>query len=664
MSKTFRYRPPHDHPDYPARIVNISEDDFWSAQSPARGRGNKRLLAEAVRDGLAGRQKQAYTLLAAYHAQSLAREWAAIQGGELPVNYWAPKQTLREVLAHKLWIRVDQAVQFNPRINWDLSFTGSNIHSFYWILPLFYAYAKKPRADYAAALRDFLLQYYEARNRFRWHGPDYHPAYTALAASIKFHHTFPIYVALADNGHLTPRVTEAWMKLMLGMSRALYRRETDLVLGNQTITNAAAFGIFGSAFPEFAESAAMRRRALIRIDQNVTRGFLPDGGYFERSFDYGGVSLKGSAGALRVMDRHRPLPPAYRRRIGGILLRASRFFAKTFAPGDYRPGYADGCLARSPGIITAARDFFPPGTPPDLGVDRGASYHLPDTGFSVMRNGVGKSYALFNHGRCNLWHCHMDLLNLDVWAFGIPFLVEAGRFGSYGEPMSRLFRMPELHNTPAVDGQTYDERYPEGMTGTDIGWHSNARFDYASAVHRAYRGNQPVLPQAQDYRIRRQVVLNKRAGYFLVLDSALPEGESAAGVISQYWLSPFPFTVQAPGRACAKHGPHGLLVVADAGPWLRRTETRTVYTAAESTGNLEFPARHQLRLQCWSNAGSTGAIGCITLLVPFTGKPPHIRLRREPPGEGLAFLAEHITVTSGSHTDTWTFKPGKPPDLR
>ncbi len=657
------YRPPNYHPDYPARIVNISEEDVWSSQDACRGRADQALLAQAIDAGRTGRRTRAYRLLATYHRDSLALEWDAIVGGDIPHPIWAPRQTRADVLAHKLWIGPGLHVQYGRRIDWNTPSTGSNIHSFYWILPLLHAYVASHRADEAAALRDFIDQYYAARNRFHWHGPGYHPGYTALAASIKFHHLFPVYVALAANGHLTPATTEAWMKLALGMCRALYRRETDLVLGNQTLTNAKTFGVFASVFPEFSESAAMRKRALRRIDQNLTQGFLPDGSFFERSFDYAGVSIKGAAEALRAMERHAPLPTAYRRRMSTILLNASRFLAKTFAPGYVRPGYADGTLARAPHMLDTARDFFPSDTPADLGVDRQASYHLPHGGFSVLRNGKGKQacYALFNHGRCDLWHSHMDLLNLDVWANEIPFLVEASRFGSYGEPSSRLMRMPEMHNTLVVDGQSYDERYPDGMRGTDVIWQSRRDLDIACASHQAYRGSQPVIPQAQDYRIRRSVLLIKDPGYFLIIDSAMPPGEAAAGVISQYWHSPFPFDIMAPGRACVRHDRHGMLVAADAGPWLRRTETRPDYTAAESVGELAFPERYQLRFQCWSHAAQAGTIGCITVLVPFTGtRSPSVRVRREALNVPMPdFRAERITVTLGRRQDTFEINPEK-----
>lgn len=149
-----------------------------------------------------------------------------------------------------------------------------------------------------------------------------------------------------------------------------------------------------------------------------------------------------------------------------------------------------------------------------------------------------------------------------------------------------------------------------------------------------------------------------------VMDSALPEGGSAAGVISQRWHSPFPFTILAPGRASVMSGGRGMLIAADANPWLRCTETRTVYTAAETSGKLDFPERYQLRLQCWNDAGTAGAIGCVTVLVPFSGKRPRIALlRRRPLADGLAFLAERIEVTVGTHTDVWDLSPDPRPGL-
>ncbi len=660
MSKPLIVR---SHPDYPPRIVDISEKDFWSQLKPRPGRGDHAVLKRAIQAGQKGRRSQAYSLLAEYHSSSLLAEWEAMQRGVLPTNYHAPRQTAEDALKHKLWISHDTFHQYGKKIDWHKPRLGSTLHSFYWILPLLEKYVDAPEPTTAEALRDFILQYYSARMRMRWAGPDYHPIYTALAASIKFRHIFPIYVALACNGHLTPPATEAWMKMMLGMVRALHRRETDLVMGNQTITNVWATGHFAAAFPEFQESAAWRRRALLRIEQNVMKGFLPDGGFFERSFCYGGVSLTDAARALCAINRHSPISPSYRRKVGGALLNATRFFAKILAPGDYQSAYGDTTLARATSLLTVAQELFPEGTPPDLGVNRKVSCHFPDSGFTALRDFDKGLYALFSHGRCDHWHCHMDILNLDVWADGIPFLVEAGRFGHYSEPFDRLARCTEMHNTIAVDGQVYDERYPELLRGEAVGWGENSRFAWARASHRAYRGKAPVFPQGQDYLLTRTVVMAKKGRYFLTLDSALPAGIGPAGIISQHWHSPFPFKVLAPGFAVVKKGRKGMALITPAMPQLRRSDTSVDYNADESTGKLDFPERRQLRFRLWGASNTPGAIGCITALVPFEGKAPAIVVRRRPLGEGLQFQAERIEVKIGRRSDVFVLHPQKTPRM-
>jgi hypothetical protein len=681
--KPIVHDPPNYHPDYPASIVNISEKDFWSALDPGRGRGDTTLLKRAVESGQSGDRAKAYEMLADYHSDSLSKEWNALIAEEFPKNYHARQQTVEDVMKHKLWVMTTQPYQYGREIDWNQPAVGSRIHSFYWILPLLYAYVKNPKDDYAVELNDLINQYYNARNKFHWSHEAYHPAYTGLAGSIKFIHIFPIYVALARNKHLKPNTAEAWLKLALGMCLALYRRETDLMLTNQTITNAKAFGTFAAAFPEFIESEAMHKRALRRIDENLTQGFLPDGGWFERCFTYGVVSIYSAAEALHIIDRNQPLPSDYRKRVSNILFAASQFLAKTFAPDLHKPGFGDGGISHAPQALNLAKAFFPKDTPSNLGIDRSRSYHLPDSGFSVLRNGKSQNpcYALLNHGRCDLWHCHMDLLNLDVWSHNIPFLVENSRFGSYSHPTSRLMRMPEMHNTITVDGQTYDQRYPDNMRGKEIIWQSKQKFDFVSAAHDAYRGNEPITPSAQDYRIRRSVVLVKDPGYFVVLDSALPATLKPAGVISQIWHSPFTFDILASGRASVIHDGHGMLIAADAGSWLRRTETRTDYTTEESSAKLDasqrkqmqcksdstntgllarqYSERYQLRFQCWSTGHTAGAIGCVTVLAPFSGQePPEVNIQRELlDAEMPDFRAERITVAIGRQINVFHFDP-------
>jgi hypothetical protein len=646
------------HPDYPDRISDIQECDFWSGLKAGSGLNTSLVLREAIRLGLKGARHSAYLKLAEYHQQSLVREWDFLRHNGPPAAIHAPRQTADEVVKHRLFFTRSACRSFGRAIDWDSPKTGSIMDSFYWYIPLVRAYLARPCEKYRFALCDIINQYYAARHRRRFPSPHYHPVYTALSGSIKLRHILPAYVALAVQGGLDPQTTESFLKLSLGIARALYRRETDFTLSNQTITNAESFGLFASLFPEFGESPDLRSRAIDRILRNVEEGFLTDGGYYERSLDYTGVSINDSSRAVLMFERHAPLDPATRRRFEKVFRRAGCFMARVLGPDNYCPPYADGCIGKGTHSLECLLPFFPKGTPAGCGEDRSKSYRFKETGFAVMRNGGARedAYAFFSFAPCHLWHSHQDCLTLDFWKYGQPLLLEAGRFDTYDHPQSRLFRMPEMHNVPTVEGQTWDERHPEFWRGEDVKWISSPEFDYIAASHRAYQGQMPVLPQAQSYRVRRAVVFVKKAGYILIHDSVDNRTTTPVGVIAQHWHSPQPFEILGPGYGRTL-GRIGVVVRTVATETLRRTETSDDYLPAEVKVDNDFPERHRLSFRRWADSTTGGPQGFVTVLYPFKGRAPKIEITVSRLKGGVPWQAECVTVVSPSGKDTFILNP-------
>lgn len=657
------------HPDYPDSICDIGEESFWKSLQPRGTRGDGALLKRAVELGRQGEKQDAYETLARYHAGSLAMEWKHLQEEGPPEAIHAPLQSAAGVVRHKIYFAPGSCRHYGATIDWNEPAAGSIIDSFWWYAPLVKAYVDKPTARYREALCDILNQYYAARNYRRFPQPHYHPVYTALAGSIKLYHVMPAYIALAARGALDARTTESFLKLMLGVVRALYRRETDFVLSNQTIINARAFGVFAAYFPEFQESPAFRKRALDRLVENMEKGFLRDGGFYERSFNYGGYSLNNVTHAVQAMERAAPLPPAMRKRFTAIIRRAGRYYARALGPDYLLPPYADGFCTSGEKFLAAARPFFPRGTPADLGQDRSRSYLFKDSGFAVLRNGDPDrgAHIFFAFGRCDLWHTHLDCLTFDFWHGGRPLLLEAGRFDTYSHPLSRSFRMPEMHNTLTVMGQVWDERQPELWRGEDVAWLSTPELDYVSAAHRAYRGNTPVVPQAQNCRLRRAIVFVKDPGYVLVYDTVENDSDGHVPVpaIEQHWHAPQPFRVLAPGSACtiARGELERVAVLTAPSPALRRTETSDDFLPKEVLTSSLFPRRHHLCFKSWGESTTAGPAGFATLIFPFRGKPPHLTIAKSPLIGGIACKAELITVATPAGTDVFALNPDRVPGI-
>ena len=646
------------HPDYPDRICDISERDFWGGLRIDAAGTRPDLLLQAVRLGRRGKKREAYLKLAQYHAYSLQGEWEYLRKHGTPDPIHAPRQVADDVVKHCFYYSAAACRQYGKSISWDEPETGSILDCFYWYIPLIRAYMEKPGESYRRALCDIINQYYAARNHRRFPSPGYHPVYSALNGSVKLHNIFPAYIALAVRGGLDPQSAESFLKLCMGIARALHRRETDFFLSNQTITNAESSGIFACAFPEFRESPAMRGQAIERILQNVEEGFLPDGGYYERSFEYSCVAIRDSSRAVMMFERSAPLESALRKRFAKVYQMAGRFMIRTAGPDGWYPPYADGAIRRSDEVLQRVLPFFPKGTPPDLGEVPGRSFFFKDSGFAVLRSGSSRedAYAFFSFGRCDLWHCHQDCLTFDFWRYGRPLLLEAGRFGLYEEPQSRLFRMPEMHNTLTIDGQFWDERHPELWRGEEVRWLSTPEIDYVSAAHRAYRGDMPVLPQAQNYRLRRAIVFVKDPGYALVFDTVDNETSFPVGVIAQHWHSPSPFHVLGPG--CARAGGKvGVLIQTLVTGDLRRTEIGDDYRPDEVKVNNAFPERHRLSFRRWADSSTGGPLGFVTVIHPYEGKPAAVEIRNEPLDGRAGWQAGCITVETPAGRDLFVLNP-------
>jgi hypothetical protein len=177
------------HPDYPDKICDISEKSFWQNIRKQKTNAKNNFLEQAVREGLAGNKNKAYTNLARYHSSSLLPQWGMLRREGPPPAIHAPNQTADDAVKHRLYFCRTTYKKYGKKIDWDNPKVGNNLDSFYWYVPVIIAYMQNPREKYRCALCDLINQYYSARNDRRFRSPNYHPVYTALAASLKLRHT-------------------------------------------------------------------------------------------------------------------------------------------------------------------------------------------------------------------------------------------------------------------------------------------------------------------------------------------------------------------------------------------------------------------------------------------------------------------------------------------
>ncbi len=156
------------------------------------------------------------------------------------------------------------------------------------------------------------------------------------------------------------------------------------------------------------------------------------------------------------------------------------------------------------------------------------SRNFPDAGVYILRH--QDLYLHFNasdsgvKGRGS--HGHNDALSIEVFAGGVPFIVDPGTYLYTANLRERhLFRSTAYHSTVQVDNQeqnTIDEQIPfiignEAQPRT-LAWETNDAFDLVIAEHDGYRRFTPPVTH------RRSVRFDKRARFWLIEDELIGEG--------------------------------------------------------------------------------------------------------------------------------------------
>ena len=363
------------------------------------------------------------------------------------------------------------------------------------------------------------------------------------------------------------------------------------------------------------------------------------------------------------------------RRIGGYgaadaffrtrLRKSFRWLAQALGPGGMHPAIGDCAFGNASSVLDAGAPFFPKGTGPWRGEARTQSVFFKPSGFAVMRNGASDTagYLFHTFGPWGGWHAHMDVTSLCFYAFSEPLLEEVGRFEGYDNPRSHWFRGPECHNIVTVDGAHFDAANVRWRVGQQPVWRSTPELDFLTVYHQAYRRNS-LETQSRNITIRRTVVYVKDPGYALVFDTALPEDtRNPEFALTQHWHSPFPFFVLGKTRARTQGSP-GILLAWAREEWLRRLETGLDYGGDETKLTGPYRERHHLRARRWAEIGYDGAIGFTTVLYPFAGEAPEVKVCPVALEGAHPYRAEAFAVTLPGRSDLFVLNPERLSGLR
>ena len=385
----------------------------------------------------------------------------------------------------------------------------------------------------------------------------------------------------------------------------------------------------GFLLPEFRESREFRTVGAHYLEQHMEKDYYADGGHSERCYSYGSGCLRHLEEATLLAEANPDLqPPAtldWRERTSS----AYAWFLKMAGPGGEMPGINDGSFLDGTGLLKQASDFTRDGTylwpvrhKLDANVPEPAkpgfeSLRLETSEFCVMRSGwePEDAFMLINHGQWPGGHSHMGILDINLYAFGVPLAAEVSRFGPYDAPWDMYFRSEQAHNHVVIEGAP--SARPQ-IRGEEIQFGSTASWVFFLGRHRAYEASAGVV-------IERRILFFKPWG-FLVSDAVACSHRRRSAL--WYLHSVFPF-VKHDTVAAAEGDRRGLLV-APANPRQLKYAFSGIYYLEEMVREIpvysgyppaaQWPDRYFIALRGWGV--EEPVVPFDVLMLPYRGARP------------------------------------------
>ena len=300
---------------------------------------------------------------------------------------------------------------------------------------------------------------------------------------------------------------------------------------NKTISEGRSLLATACSFPEFKDAEAWYEAACQRLINDMDIQVFPDGASYELTPGYQISIASWFLDAYKVAGKFgRSLDPE----LEAGIRRMYDWCVSVNRPDFTFPSISDagsldgkfGDALTGPGAILDSESATwigtegAEGSPPDY-----TSIAHRDSGYFVMRSGWDRDarYLLFEGGPYGRFHQHEDMLSFDLYAHGLPFIVDPGIASYYPNAWTSFYKTTEAHNTVLVDGCGQNRgagtvaEWVESARDKTV-WRSDERSDVAIATYDAgYAGLDADVAH-------RRVVMFVKPDYFLIFDELTGEG--------------------------------------------------------------------------------------------------------------------------------------------
>ncbi len=422
-------------------------------------------------------------------------------------------------------------------VDWDANPYGYiewsiRIHGFPYFTPLALAWEETRDPKYAKAieniLRDWMhkipMPYGVRAGGLAW-------GHSLIVSQRAFSTLVDIFTVLCD-------CADTEDQTITDLLKSIYEHEAYLMEfesfppSNKTISEGRSMLATACSFPEFRESEEWYNAASQQLLNDMNIQVMRDGASYELTPGY---QIAIAAWFLEVYEVAKKFGRSLNPEIEAGIRRMYDWSASVNRPDFSCPsvsdaGSLDGKFA--PRLIKPGQVLDNP-TALWVGTD-GEEGHPPnytsiahrDSGYFVMRSGWDRDarFCLFEGGPYGRFHQHEDMLSFDLYAHGLPFIVDPGITSYFPNEWTSFYRTTEAHNTVLVDGCGQNRReqtiaeWVESARDKTV-WRSDDRADAAIATYDAgYAGLDADIAH-------RRAVMFIKPNYFLIFDELTGEGQ-------------------------------------------------------------------------------------------------------------------------------------------
>ncbi|NOV29072.1 alginate lyase family protein [Methylomonas sp. ZR1] len=231
------------------------------------------------------------------------------------------------------------------------------------------------------------------------------------------------------------------------------------------------YAIFLAAvvFPELSGADDWLKFSIAELQRNLQTDLLADGVHCELSTDYHHIVLRNFLGIRRLAMMNDIALPAD---MDAAIKKALKFCLHAHKPDGFIPAISDGDSANFLDLLRQGHELYQDeamlyvataGQQGQAPAERSKTFTA--SGYSILRSGWGDQGEAYQDERYLFFDCaplgagnhgHLDLLNIEMAAYGRSLIVDPGRY-TYDESGDTnwrvLFRGTGYHNTVQVDGK-------------------------------------------------------------------------------------------------------------------------------------------------------------------------------------------------------------------